>query len=283
MTRFDLETRLRRELAATTGRGNFDGAGACVDGLTNEALDLCTLWVVDPSLSPDHQQKIGIRLSIRYRGYIRSSWVSVASWMKQARWVRTTFLRTRGSSDQWALIENRVDVTMTHGTSYSDIEIETATFVQPRVYMASFAADGKGFHRKDPPNSTKTQRLNAFTWNPTLRDVRDVDIGTQFKEQVEPKLQSKKELHPDPVSPSSTEYTYEYGYESSFDESQDDENPIHGKSEGDCKIEHAGFMAFSSGDSDSDVVVISHDAPPVQQDSQDLAPEVAFTSHVMPQ
>ena len=142
---------------------------------------------------------------------------------------------------------------------------------------------GKGFYRKNPPVPPRPKRLNAFTWNPTLRDVRDVDIGTQFKEQVEPKLQSKKELHPDPVSPSSTEYTYEYGYESSFDESQDDENPIHGTSEGDCKIEHAGFMAFSSGDSDSDVVVISHDAPPVQQDSQDLAPEVAFTSHVMPQ
>ena len=188
MTRFDLETRLRRELAATTGRGNFDGAGACVDGLTNEALDLCTLWVVDPSLSPDHQQKIGIRLSIRYRGYIRSSWVSVASWMKQARWVRTTFLRTRGSSDQWALIENRVDVTMTHGTSYSDIEIETATFVQPRVYMASFAADGKVFLGRTPQFHQEPKRLDGFVWNPSLRDVRDADIGTQFTEQVEPQL-----------------------------------------------------------------------------------------------
>ena len=91
MTRLDLETRLRRELAATTSRGNFDGAGACVDGLTNEALDLCIsvcqretnhdtiLWVVAPSLSPDHQQKNGIRLSVRYRGYIRSSWASVPS------------------------------------------------------------------------------------------------------------------------------------------------------------------------------------------------------------
>ena len=108
--------------------------------------------------------------------------------MKQARWVRTAFLRTRGSSDQWTLFENRVD--LTHGTSYSDCKIETVTFLCSHEYisMASFAADGKGFRRKDPPVPPRPKRLNAFTWNPTLRDVRDVDIGTQFKEQVEPKL-----------------------------------------------------------------------------------------------
>jgi hypothetical protein len=37
---------------------------------------------------------------------------------------------------------------------------------------------------------------------------------------------------PDPVSPSSTEYTYEYEYESSSEDSQDDEKPIHVKLEG---------------------------------------------------
>ena len=34
LTRIDLESRLRRELAATIGRGEFDGADANVDGLT---------------------------------------------------------------------------------------------------------------------------------------------------------------------------------------------------------------------------------------------------------
>ena len=85
-----------------------------------------------------------------------------------------------------SLFEDRVDVA--YGSQYTDFEIETVTFVQPRVYMASFAADGKGFRRKGPPVPPRPKRLNAFTWNPTLRDVRDVDIGTQFKEQVEPKL-----------------------------------------------------------------------------------------------
>ena len=50
----------------------------------------------------------------------------------------------------------------------------------------------------------------------------------------------------DPVSPNSTEYTYEYEYDSSSDGSQDDERPIQVKSEGDCKVEHAGFMFFFS-------------------------------------
>ena len=74
---------------------------------------------------------------------------------------------------------------------------------------------GKGFYRKNPPVPPRPKRLNAFTWNPTLRDVRDVDIGIQFTEQVEPKLghqfqaqretssveENKKEFAPDPVSP----------------------------------------------------------------------------------
>ena len=185
-----------------------------------------------------------------------------------------------------SLFEDRVDVA--YGSQYTDFEIETVTFVQPRVYMASFAADGKGFRRKDPPVPPRPKRLNAFTWNPTLRDVRDVDIGTQFKEQVEPKLGPqfqpptrdlmhwgwKQEGIPsDPVSPNSTEYTYEYEYDSSSDGSQDDERPIQVKSEGDCKVEHAGFMFFSVEDSDSDVIV--------RQDPQDPMHEVAFTSHVM--
>ena len=75
MTRIDLESRLRRELVATTGRGEFDGADANVDGLTGEVLSLCIgvcktetnrdtiLWIVDSSLSPDLQQKNGIRIS----------------------------------------------------------------------------------------------------------------------------------------------------------------------------------------------------------------------------
>ena len=98
----------------------------------------------------------GIRLLIRYRGYIRSTLVSVPNWMKQARWVRTTFVRTRGTSNQWTLHENRVD--LAHGTSFNDCEIETVTFVQPRVFfLASFAAQkGLGFFSDETPNA-KTQ------------------------------------------------------------------------------------------------------------------------------
>ena len=68
--------------------------------------------------------------------------------------MRTAFLRTRGSSDQWTLFENRVD--LTHGTSYSDCKIETVTFLcsHEYIYMASFAADGRNpqFHQ-DPKDS----------------------------------------------------------------------------------------------------------------------------------
>ena len=112
-----------------------------------------------------------------------------------------------------------------------------------------------------------------------MRDVRDPGIGTQIKEQVEPKLEGK-ESHPDPPSPNSTEYTYEYDYESSSDESQDDEKPIHVKSEEDCKVEHAALMVFEV-DSDSDVVVANHGTSS-QHESQDVSQDVAFTSHVMP-
>jgi hypothetical protein len=133
MTRIDLESRLRRELVATTGRGEFDGADANVDGLTGEVLSLCIgvcktetnrdtiLWIVDSSLSPDLQQKNGIRISIRYRGYIRSSVIPVPTWMKQSRWLRTTFMRRRGSSDNWTLFENRAE--LPHGASFTDCEI----------------------------------------------------------------------------------------------------------------------------------------------------------------
>ena len=63
--------------------------------------------------------------------------------------------------------------------------------------------------------------------------MRDVGIGIQFTEQVEPKLgpqfqpqrgaspvgvENKKEFLPDPVSPNSTEYTYEYECENSSEE-----------------------------------------------------------------
>ena len=125
----------------------------------------------------------------------------------------------------------------------------------------------------------KPKRLSGFSWNPTLRDVRDLDIGTHLKEQVEPKLEGK-DAHPDPPSPNSTEYTYEYDYESSSDESQDDEKPIPVKSEGECKIEHAALMVFEV-DSDSDVVVANHGTPS-QHESQDVSQDVAFASHVMP-
>ena len=65
------------------------------------------------------------------------------TWMKQSRWLRTTFMCRRGSSDNWTLFENRAELPRV--ASCTDCEIETATFVQPRVYTASFAADGKGF------------------------------------------------------------------------------------------------------------------------------------------
>ena len=117
MSRIDLETRLRRELVATSGYDDFDGASADVSGLTNEALDLCisvcqqetgrdtTIWIVDPSAPEDRQQANGIRLSVRYRGYIRSTMVPLPGWMKQAGWLRTTFQRPRGSSDGWIVTE----------------------------------------------------------------------------------------------------------------------------------------------------------------------------------
>ena len=65
------------------------------------------------------------------------------TWMKQSRWLRTTFMCRRGSSDNWTLFENRAELPRV--ASCTDCEIETATFVQPRVYTASFAADGKDF------------------------------------------------------------------------------------------------------------------------------------------
>jgi hypothetical protein len=37
----------------------------------------------------------------------------------------------------------------------------------------------------------RPNRLVGFNWNPPLRDVRDDDNGTQFKERVEPKLEPK--------------------------------------------------------------------------------------------
>ena len=96
MSRIDLETRLRRELVATSGYDDFDGASCVVTGLTNEALDLCisvcqqetgrdtTLWIVDPSVPDDRQLAHGVRISVRYRGYIRSTMVPVPGWMKHA-------------------------------------------------------------------------------------------------------------------------------------------------------------------------------------------------------
>lgn len=80
-----------------------------------------------------------------------------------------------------------------------------------------------------------------------------------------------------PLRPSSTEYTYEYEYETSSECSQDDEKPIHVKSEGDCKVEHVGFMAITV-DSDSDVRPESHDASPSQHVPSDALQDVAFTS-----
>ena len=132
----------------------------------------------------------------------------------------------------------------------------------------------------------RPKRLVGLDWNPALRDVRDDDNGTQFKERVEPKLEPKpkpkvepkKEFPSDPVSPSSTEYTYEYEYGTSSECSQDDEKPIHVKSEGDCKVEHVGFMAITV-DSDSDVRPESHDASPSQHVPSDALQDVAFTSH----
>jgi hypothetical protein len=41
MIGLDLEYRLRRELTATSGRDEFDGAAASIEGLMNEGLDLC--------------------------------------------------------------------------------------------------------------------------------------------------------------------------------------------------------------------------------------------------
>ena len=80
---------------ATSGYDDFDGASADVSGLTNEALDLCisvcqqetgrdtTIWIVDPSAPEDRQQANGIRLSVRYRGYIRSTMVPLPGWMNR--------------------------------------------------------------------------------------------------------------------------------------------------------------------------------------------------------
>ena len=61
----------------------------------------------------------------------------------------------------------------------------------------------------------RPKRRVGLDWNPALRDDRDDDNGTQFKERVEPKLEPKpkpkvepkKEFPSDPVSRSSTEYT----------------------------------------------------------------------------
>lgn len=50
------------------------------------------------------------------------------------------------------------------------------------------------------------------------------------------------------------------------------------KSEGDCKVEHVGFMAITV-DSDSDVRPESHDASPSQHVPSDALQDVAFTSH----
>ena len=37
----------------------------------------------------------------------------------------------------------------------------------------------------------RPKRLVGLDWNPALRDDRDDDNGTQFKERVEPKLEPK--------------------------------------------------------------------------------------------
>ena len=59
--------------------------------------------------------------SAAYRGYIRSSVIPVPTWVKQSRWLRTTFMRRRGSSDNWTLFENRAE--LPHGASFTDCEI----------------------------------------------------------------------------------------------------------------------------------------------------------------
>ena len=132
MTRIDLESRLRRELVATTGRGEFDGADANVDGLTGE---FSVYALVFAKLRPTETQSFGLstplchRTSSRrmasesaaYRGYIRSSVIPVPTWMKQSRWLRTTFMRRRGSSGNWTLFGNRAE--LPHGASFTDCEI----------------------------------------------------------------------------------------------------------------------------------------------------------------
>ena len=120
MNRIGLERRLRRELTATSGLHilhDFSGSSADINGLTYEALNLSievcrretkrdtTLWITNAELEYEHQQRDGIRATIRFRGYIQSPFVPVPEWMKRARWTRMTFLRKRESSDPWTLFE----------------------------------------------------------------------------------------------------------------------------------------------------------------------------------
>ena len=120
MNRIGLERRLRRELTATSGLHilhDFSGSSPDINGLTYEALNLSievcrretkrdtTLWITNAELEYEHQQRDGIRATIRFRGYIQSSFVPVPEWMKRARWTRMTFLRKRESSDPWTLFE----------------------------------------------------------------------------------------------------------------------------------------------------------------------------------
>ena len=98
---------------ATTGRGEFDGADANVDGLTGEVLSLCIgvcktetnrdtiLWIVDSSLSPDLQQKNGIRIS------------SISGIHPLAS--------DHLHASNWTLFENRAE--LPHGASFTDCEI----------------------------------------------------------------------------------------------------------------------------------------------------------------
>ena len=137
LPRVELEDIVREGLAQGE---QFHGSTAKPGLVDTEALngitDLCLrdgnrdriFWVCDPLLDANIQQREGVRMAAFIRGHVRASqFAKVPSMCRY--WLRTVWIRRRGSDEPWILLDNQVP----NGQSphCSETWIDAIVFHQP--------------------------------------------------------------------------------------------------------------------------------------------------------
>ena len=162
--RDDLDARLKLNLFS----GGADRPNAT--DLGEDLLDICRqfarenghrdriLWVTNEDIDDHHEaQQKGVRVDVRIRGVVQTTYTKTASWMQQEGFVKTTYAMDRNRSDRtWVKVEENVGIQTSARlpSKWTDLIVfshkAAADSSDRRAYMV---------RRRDPPTPPKRTHL----------------------------------------------------------------------------------------------------------------------------